>query len=227
MTDLVRVAGRTIEGFDRFPSLYEAFRKPKQIALNHFVFNFSGSALDNSIWSLHDLQGTGTVGMVDAVDEGVELACGSGTLDNSLVDFNDIMHYDEDGSELIAVTRRPNGAARTEVGFKNTRVNYSSSKEFVSYADWVDQGAGKVEMRSGTSGGQVFNTTAVADNTDWTLSKIKLNGVTMELHLNGVLALTVGASSGPTLRLQPYFKVQNLTSSPRQTRIRYIEAYNT
>jgi len=220
MADLVRVVGRTIEGFDRFPSKYEAFRKPVQIANQHFIFNFSGAALDTNVWTLTDISGTGTTSMRDAINGGVRVTTESAASAISEIDFNSINHYSNTGCVFIWVARRVDTNTFSRFGLCVTNLDTVNNIHFE--ADTTQS-----FMRTATSDASTENIV----NTDLSTAGIhklsaELFPSSAQLFIDGILK-TTHTTNLPTAALQPAMLVGNHITAAKNSEARYFEVYNT
>ncbi len=107
-------------GSPTFESLYSVFNPETTIAKQRFVDFCTGALFQNRYWVLTDITGTGSVSMVDAVDEGMTVTSGANSGDNSELDFNNIKPFDDSACVGIFVARRVDNAnGRYDIGFQD------------------------------------------------------------------------------------------------------------
>lgn len=202
-------------------SLYEHLFPLTTVMKQRVLDNFDGDTL-NERWNKRDISGTGTFAMVDAVDEGFSITTGSSINNASLIDFNQIRQYSETASILLMVFRRvASSAGRIEGGFKNLT---DISTDFVAVRDLV-QDTFKRFITADATTAKTTNT-SVSVNTLFTSYKIEMKSASAECSIADILEVT-HTTELPTAKLEPYFRVRTQTSSVREGRIRYLEAYNT
>jgi hypothetical protein len=203
------------------PSLYEQLFALTTVMKQRVVDNFDGDTLDER-WSTRDLYGgTGTYAMVDAVDEGFSLIMATDT-DAAQIDFNDIRHYAYDASTVISVVRRVTDNCLTNTGFISDKTG-----GFFDYANYIDSTLGSTfkGLETSDSTNASFSASSVAEDTAWTGVKITCGVSDIRMFINGVLEVTK-TTDRPTLKLQPMVYVQSNAAGTRETRVRYLEAYN-
>ncbi len=230
MTDIVKSASEQVFGFQPYPSYYNVFNHLLKtnilspIAKQHFVETFSGQLINPEIWTQIDQTGTGSNAMADEIDEGHAVISGANDDDRTLMDFNDIRHYEETGCVLEAVIRRTETASEASVGFKNTTSLYGSLRQYVSYQD--NSEFTKKRWGSGSSNGASFTLSSIDEDTTWTRVKFILAPSVGEMFINGSLEVTK-TSILPSVPLQPFYRSQTLTAATKECRLRYLEVYNT
>jgi len=205
------------------PSMYESFNPLTTINPQHFVEWFSGSVLD-SIWTQNDITGAGTFAMVDAVDEGFSITSAASNNAHSGIDFNDKRQYAHDGSVMIGVSKRNNTTSDEMVGF-SSGVNILDAVNDMSFYSQINTDTFKT-LRS--SEGTTLSGTAsdVSIDTAFTGWKIENSSANLKLTLTGVLKVTK-TTNRPDTNMQPNVSVRAREASAKETRVRYLEAYNT
>jgi hypothetical protein len=207
-----------------FSSVYEMTNPLTTVRKQHFWDWFSGDSL-NARWTVRHLSGTGTWGMVDEVDGGFSLISGASAANNrSRIDFNNIRQYSETGSSCITIAKREaTSNALLEVGFGGAITTVPTSRAIAR--DQSNQ-TYKALLTDNTGGSnQTFSTVPI--DTAWTNYKIDCKAATVDLNINGSLAVTNSAYL-PNSPQMPYFEARNITTAgATEMRIRYMECYNT
>ena len=190
----------------------------------HFIEWFSGKQLP-SYWTRYDdttyASGTGTDGMVDEVDEGVFVKSGNTQYNASVLAFNNIRQYNPTGSRITGVVRRVTANSSTNFGLYN--LLNDGSNQSVN----IDNDTRNTYMRA-VSGRATPTATSmtVPVNTVFKLLDIVLGESNIKFSVNGILEITQTVNR-PTQKLQPRIYTLALTNANAETRLRYLEAYNT
>jgi len=224
MADLVRVAPdiRTLisqeEEVTEFASLYESFNPLTTINKQHFVEWFSGQDID-LIWD-KSTAGSPTFAMVDAIDEGFELKQDTSG-NTTIMDFNDINHYDKNGCAEIAVFRMVTNSDEicavglTDLGTEN---HFSDMKGDTSTADFF--------IRSGAGGTPSNTLSSISRDAIFRTHSQVLDGTDIKYKINGFLEVTK-TTDIPNAALQPRLLAHNRGGSGRAIHIRFLEVFNT
>ena len=190
----------------------------------HFIEWFSGKQLP-SYWTRYDdttyASGTGTDGMVDEVDEGVFVKSGNTQYNASVLAFNNIRQYNPTGSRITGVVRRVTANSSTNFGLYN--LLNDGSNQSVN----IDNDTRNTYMRA-VSGRTTPTATSITVpvNTVFKLLDIVLGASNIKFSVNGILEITQTVNR-PTEKLQPRIYTLALTNANAETRLRYLEAYNT
>ena len=189
-----------------------------------FIDRFDGDAL-RSWWTENDVLGTGTFAMLDDINEGFSITTGSTTNDASAIDFNDIRQYSNTNSGLISIHKQI--SATTTVtnlsGLVNPSFFYNRNSSMVGIHTTSD--ANNFVIRTADNDATSGTGTTVSTDTNWHEFRNELNSSNSLLWIDKSFEL-VKTTNLPTLKLQPAFLEQTLTSSTREGRIRYMEAWN-
>ena len=193
----------------------------------HFIEWFSGKQLP-SYWTRYDdttyASGTGTDGMVDAVDEGAFVKTGNTQYNISNLAFNGKRQYNPTGSRITGVIRRVTANSSTSIGLSN--LLNDGSYQSVN----IDNDTRNTYMRAVSGSASPTAPTAtsmtVPVNTVFKLLDIVLGVSNINFSVNGTLEITQTLTR-PTEKLQPRIYTLALTNANAETRLRYLEAYNT
>lgn len=209
-----------------FASLYEAFNPLTTVNKQHFVEWFSGDALD-TIWTQRNNIGSGTFGMVDAVDEGFFVKSDANVGDDSNISMNNINHYKNNASVFIGVTRNVSGAALIEhiAGLVKDHASFGNNDVALMH---MDTGFGpNVHLWTANTSAQTLSSTGIAVHTNWQSIKIENKSADTTLDLDGVLRAT-NTTTLPSADLQPMAcRALSQTTGAKESRVRYCEVYNT
>ena len=190
----------------------------------HFIEWFSGKQIP-SYWTRYDdtsyASGTGTDGMVDAVDEGAFVKTGNTQYNISNLAFNGKRQYNPTGSRITGVVRRVTANSSTNFGLYN--LLNDGSNQSVN----IDNDTRNTYMRA-VSGRTTPTATSITVpvNTVFKLLDIVLGASNIKFSVNGILEITQTVNR-PTEKLQPRIYTLALTNANAETRLRYLEAYNT
>jgi len=207
------------------PSMYESFNPLTTVNKQHFVEWFSGDALD-SIWTQTTI-GAGTFAMVDAVDEGFSLLTSGSTSDELIIDFATKNQYSETASVIIAVRKvvTITGNNVSYVGLIDTNANgFVAGQDFVT----AEKHSGVTNFSLQTGDGTSISRTSssIVGDTNFHSFKIECGSSNIKLTLDGVLEVTK-TSNRPTTNMQPAFEQLANDAAAYESRIRYLECYNT
>jgi len=205
------------------PSMYESFNPLTTINKQHFVEWFSGSVID-SIWTFTNVTATGSSGMVDAVDEGAFVKTAASNNAHVALDFNNKRQYAHDNSIMIGVTKRNNTVSDEMVGF-SSGVNILDAVNDTVFYSQVNTDTFKT-LRS--SEGTTLSATVsdVVIGTTFTGWKIENSSANLKLTLSGVLKVTK-TTNRPNTNMQPSVSCRAREASAKETRVRFLEVYNT
>lgn len=204
-------------------SQYSKLNNPQQIQKTHFVDRFNGASLDER-WLISILRGTGNVIVRDDIDEGINIRS-DGPQASQLktkISFGGNRHYSETGSVLIGIFRV---IQATLVGAKMGLVNISSDVLNQNFVITTASTAFNITTDDGvTTSGQ---SGSAYDRFSFQLFRLEITPTTALLHGNGILEVTK-TNNLPQARLEPTFQCNStVTSTQRDMRVRYAEAFNT
>ena len=205
-----------------YPSVYELFNELTTISDQHFWEWFDGDALRN-IWNKNDVVGTNTFQMTDDIDEGYTMITAATAGAVQALDFNQKRQYAPAASEIIIVARRVSGTNHVqESGLSNT------SYPATDYGRFIDADVNSFKKLETADGSTVTSTdSSVSVNTTWTGYKIAFESANVLLYIDGVLEITK-STNRPTVKMQPLMGNRSFTSAAaKESRVRYVEAYNT
>lgn len=207
-----------------FGSVYEILDPLTRIRKQRFWDWFDGNALRNW-WIFSQSNGTGVGSMVDVIDEGFQIEVTStGSNHRSTIDYNDKRHYSETASVVIGIIRRVTANTLAHVGSHNI----DSSSVSVNQVIYANDDGGPFKAITSSDGGTTSTVDSdVATDTNFTNYKTTRQSADLLLHIAGILKVTK-TTNRPTLKQQPAFQSFSTTAaSGKQSRIRYLEAYNT
>jgi len=189
-----------------------------------FTYFFAGDGIDLDVWTETDNTGTGTRTMEDSVDGGYSIAVGTGTLDASQINFNDIRQYDFQNSTCL-FTMKDTGIAQAliDVGLVGHTGTGNTEQACVRSFDANTNFAlitGDASTGSTTEG-------LIPLDSSFHNYKLVLSSTDVVMDLDGVLDVTK-TSNRPTVKLQPVFAVEsNSGATTKKAHILNIEAFNT
>jgi len=200
-------------------SIYDQLNAYGTVAKQRFVENFSGTALDTDRWD-STLVGSGSVGMTDAVDGGLFLKTGASTNDSTELTFDGKKPFSDTASVMIFTANRISSAgSRYDIGMTNS-----------TDAVYISNNANASKYTMHTSAGSTTETTTFSNNVDtatWHTLKIECKSSTIDGYLDGVLEGTSSTNLPNAGRLEPWLKCTHNNSVVAETRINYVEIYNT
>ena len=203
-------------------SLYERLSALTQVIRQRVVETFQGSVI-NERWTENVVSGTATFGMIVAVDEGFQIEITSTTnFNRSVIQSNNKRQYDFDDSVIIGIVKRNTANTQSEFGFSG-----DTDRSALSAAIVTDDSLSTFKALF-TDDGTSDSTTnsSVAVDTNFTNYKIETGASDVKLSINGILEVTK-TTNRPTTKLQPFFGCESRSAaSGKQSRIRYLEAYN-
>ncbi len=188
----------------------------------HIVEWFSGDTLD-SIWT-KSIETSGTIVMQDVIDGGLIFTTSTTSFDDNGLTFNNIEHYDHNGSAFIVVFRRitDNGEQMLSGLFGNNVIN--GTPRDVIYARDGSGGAQKRFHTSDASTGTSVDMDQIGDLL-WTVYFGQVFPSHATMHSNGKLAV-IKTTNLPSSKMQPYVKMRSTNTTISTTAIRYYEAWN-
>jgi len=192
-----------------------------------FVDWFSGDDL-KAYWTKRDLgTGSGTFAMSDVVDDGFSVTSPVNSGNSSHIDFNNIRHYDFDGSVIIIVLRRDDpgndNAHGGLIGDATKQINDAThSKSQVEIQDT----ASFIFLKTSDGTTQSNIDTSIAPDIVFHSAKIENLVANVKLTLDGILEVTE-TDNRPIAKMQPVFGSFNTSTAAGDNRIRYLEAFNT
>jgi hypothetical protein len=204
-------------------SLYEQLFALTTVMKQRVVDNFSGDSL-NERWTQWNETGTGTFAMSDEVDGGFSIITDA-TSGRSGIGFNNIRQYSNSGLVVIAVIKRVSASnARTAVGAKNTQ-DFGAQIQGIQIQNHSGSTYYIIQSGDASTGSSTNMTTSV--DTSWHNLKQELGGSDLKAYLDGTLEAT-HTTNLPTTKMQPLFASRSDASSNAvESRIRYMECYNT
>lgn len=204
------------------PSLYEQLFPLTTVMKVRVIENFSGDTLDER-WTQTNIAGAGTFAIVDVPDEGFSVLSGATSANESQINFNNIRHYAHDTTVCISVFR---AVATT------SNVTYSGLSGNILTWDGVEKALAVMNSANANFGLSTADATtssttqgSVAIDTTFRDYKIENGSSDIKLTLTGTLDVTK-TTNRPTVKMQPVFGVKTTTGSAKETRIRFIEAFN-
>lgn len=201
-------------------SIYERLFALTEIMKQRVVETFSGSVL-NERWNETNITGTGSSGIVDAVDGGAFVKTGANSGDKTQIDFGNKRQYDETNCIMIAIAQRVDAACDQFVWLQGNNIN-----DPADYAAYSDDSASTFKrlLTQGTGSGSATNTDVAVD-TAITGIKIECSSADIKLSINGVLKITK-TTNRPVLKLQPTMRVRSTSSGAKEIRSSYMEVFN-
>jgi len=219
MSGIVSSQASNASSFDRRQaSLLKQFEpQDSTVALQHSVEWFSGDSL-NAIWST-TTEGSGTVAMSDAIDDGLILTSGTVSGDATSIHFNDIRHYSNTGCVIVFVIRGNNRDGRWQLA-------NALAEEGALQLIMLQHGNGST-FRFFTAGTSFTNTsTGITNDTNPHTVIMELTSTTGTCVFDGKLTNTA-TTNLPTLKLQPEVLTRFESTDASNCRVTYLEAYNT
>lgn len=196
-------------------SLYSKLYPPHLVAKQRVVERFDGDALDER-WFQRNESGTGTSGMVDAVDEGAFVK--SGVAGDSSLDFGGVRQYSPTGSVWIAVLKRLNSPGTLNAGLANGQTVPVKTDSLT-----INNNSGQTFYRLITKAiSQTITNTDV--NIDLIFHVIKgiMTSSSGRGYIDDILKGTI-TTNLPDANMCPHFT----DSNEGESRCRYFEVYNT
>jgi hypothetical protein len=205
------------------PSIIENRQSLSDDIDQHFVEWFSGDALD-TIWSQTSQIGTPSFVMSDSIDGGFTISLNA--TETGHIDFNDIRHYMDNASVIIAVSKKTAGSTSdfTQIGLAESGFNVSANNSIR-----MENNAGQTfyELRTRDT---ALNTVATTINqdTNWHTNMARLYSTHVTYHIDGDLeAISTSNLPAPTGdKLQPFFRASRATTN-FDAHLRYMEIFNT
>ncbi len=203
-------------------SLYEHLFAITTIMKQRVVERFSGDTIDER-WDLHNLSGTGSGAMVDAINEGFQVLSDTVSGRATAFGFNNIRQYDPVNCIVIFVARRVSTInSVADIGFTNDEPDGSSTHKAEVR---LDQNNSVYALLTG-DGTQTSQNGTVSTDTVFHSFKLELGSADIKMTIDGILDVTK-TTNRPTLKLQPWFRASNRVTGAAELHIRYLEAYNT
>jgi len=188
----------------------------------HFVEWFSGTDLD-VVWDQRHPVGSGTIRMSDLVDEGLEIITGTTANSQSVIEFDTLRQYSENGCVVIGVGRAVEATNRRVFMGLNRTLSFADSYAFISNGTVETNWA--LRTRSDAVAETITESSIPTDEV-FHYGKMQLDGTTGTLHLDGILEATK-TNTLPDNPMNPMCTSRSLGSAARTCRFRYYEAYNT
>jgi hypothetical protein len=195
----------------------------------HFVEWFSGKTINTDRWTSQDVTGSGSIGMVDAVDGGAYVASASGVNEHQTMNFDGICQYSPSASVIIGVTTsHPDGMDEMS-GFSSGNNSLDSANHLALYTRMNNNTYRSLSTSDG-AGGTINQTntsiTYASGISNYSVWKVENNGSACTLDISGVEEATTTTKT-PTAKMQPSIAVRSKGSFVAYTNVRYLEAYNT
>ena len=210
-----------------FDSVYESTNPLTTLAGQRMVEWFTGNSLNTDRWTETDIAGAGTVAMSDSIDGGLSITTATGSSDMQGINFNDKRQYGSTpsvsgNSGCIGIVQKVATSTKIWCGLKNSG-KVDSENWTALYGDGQD-GTYK-SLTTGGPTGQSTATSSVANDTAWTLFKIKTTPSFINLTINGVLEISKTDDINATVSWQPIFQVKAAATGGKEGKIRYMEAW--
>jgi len=192
---------------------------PKQ----RFWYDFTGGELNTNVWTKRIRSGSGSVNMIDEVDEGIEVRTGVSTNNSTALDNNGIHQYDRLAStwlwtarisHITSINNLSGGTTCTCYGFNFMGMGASLTLSTNFY------------MRTSNTSTFSHTATSIPSDTNWHLFKVICKSGVYTGFMGGILEITK-TNDLPTLNFFPYQFTGTLTNAARYTRMRHFEAFNT
>jgi hypothetical protein len=208
-----------------FQSVHDLLTPPGVVRKQKF-WDFCDGTDIRSWWRFADKSGSGSSGMVDAINDGMFLTCGSTNGNASLLDFNNLQQYDHDACVFDVTWRLPSTTGvNSNIGlFEDvlTTVNQSIFMSFDSFGGATNY---VFATRDGVGGGSVD--TGIAADTNSHRMRGDLAVSSARGFIDNVL-VGLRTSNLATAALQPtLFQANRVTTSTRTMYCSRFEAYNT
>jgi hypothetical protein len=167
--------------------------------------------------------------MSDSIDGGLSITTASANNNNTVISFGDKRHFNYVDSVCIGVVQKVATSSKIWCGFRNSGLvdNFDAPNWTSLYGDGVDGTYKSLTTGRGGTDYSTATTSAVANDTAWTLFKIETASANNKLSINGVLRISKTDDLNNAQKMQPIFHVKALTTGGKEGRIRYLEAYNT
>jgi hypothetical protein len=202
-------------------SIYDQLNAYGTVAKQRFVENFSGDALDTDRWTQQNITGTNTFAMADVVDGGFSIKTASTASARADINFNDKRQYDIRACVGIFVIQAIEIDQASIWGFYTS----GTASNFVRAYDDHNSANFGLQCNDGTSSA---TDTGLATDGLMHVHKIECGASNAKLTIDGVLKATHTTNRPTSQKSQPTIDVvSQTTSAVKETRIRYVECYNT
>jgi len=193
------------------------------IGKQHLVEWFTGRSLNTNRWTATNFNSAPTFQMGDSVNGGFEIVSAATNNTGGVIDFNDILQYNQNGSTIIFVGKR-DGNGDVIGGFTNTEREFSTWRN----SAFVRNMNGEANCFFNTSDASTDQQTnlAITPTTDTLAVKIELNVSNAKASINGALQAT-NSTNLPKAYLQPLLGFRTTSATALTGRFTYCEAYNT
>jgi len=209
-----------------FPSVYEVTDVLCTVRKTRMWCWFDGDTL-HPRWTTQCDVSTPTFQMVDAIDEGFEILTNLNG-ERGIINFCGIRHYCDDSAVMIAVTRRVTTDTQTAIGFNEGCSLFTGNCAYaIATDDTGEAGCNKILATANTAAScQGSTATCTPRDTCWTTYKICIvDACCVTLAVNGTVEAT-RTTFLPDVRMQPAFQGRSRAAGTKNSRIRYMEAYN-
>jgi len=205
-------------------SIYDLLTPRSVVRKTKFWDWFSGSQL-NAYWNFNDIVGTGAGVMDDAIDGGFKITTGTTNNSRSEITFNDIRHYDADGSVFISVSKFDDAASIMPQGMTEG-TDFSQLTATHGYGVIPDTNIATARLFvSDGSTSSFLNLT-----TDWLTAfhrqECRSISSRVDAYVDNILEGT-DTTNTPTGKVQPCFISRSRGTTASVCNIKYLEAYNT
>ncbi len=218
--------------------MYESRTAFTTVQKAHIVEWFSGvgtASVPNVNWVFQNIVGSGSGAMVNAICGGYRLTTGATSGNRASLHYgaNNPAHFSCSGAVVIAITERITG---TTAGMANGLTDQTAADFAATCCDSLlavkndTNGTAFVALTVNDGCAGVHHVdTSTASHTNRFSSKLELNACCATLILCGGCVDSTQACGGllPTAAMQPFFYSRTFASGARESRIHYMEAYNT
>lgn len=209
-----------------FASVYEILDPIDTVRKQRSWDWFDGDQL-RSFWKSFNRIGSGSTPMSDTIDGGIRCISGTVIGNDTMITQNNINHYSQTASVFIGICRNISGAGLIQygAGFVKDESSFGNNDVCMVFMDTGNNA--NVSLHTANASAQTVTGSDIAVHTNWFSVKIELLASTGELTLDGLLKITTGLTL-PTAA-QQVIAARSLCQSTgaRESRARYVEAYNT
>ena len=190
----------------------------------HFIEWFSGKQLP-AYWTEKNHTGTGAFAMVNEVDGGFSVKTGATSTNNSSINFANKRQYAYDGSVIIAAWKRVSASMIGAFGgINDATVSTNPTIEYARLSN--DSALTYILIHSADATTASLTYSDIPKDQAWHIGKMEFSSSDIKGTIDGVLKITK-TTNRPTVKLQPYVFSYSRAAAVGETRVRYMEAYNT
>jgi len=201
-------------------SVYEILDPLSTVRKTKFWDWFDGNDLRS--WWTKTFTGSGTIVMSDAVDGGALFTTGASSGNNCRLHFNDIRHYDQNASRIIAVWRDISTvSARFRCGFGNDN---NLAAHFMLWQ--MDTVATFFTIRSEDATTATSTDSSIPTDFVFHIFDMEINSTNIIGRMDGVLEITK-SDRHPEATLQPLVHTSTQTTAAKTGELLYMEAFST